>query len=422
MVPDALNDYLRDIVGTDGSELDGKRILLGVTGSISAYRAPDVARLLMRHGADVYPVMSDMAEQIIHPNLLEWATGNPVVTKLTGKIEHVQYTTGSSRVDVLLIAPCTANTVSKIASGIDDTVITSFVSSALGTDLPIVIAPAMHDTMYAQSIVRENLRKLTELGVIFVEPTQEEKKAKLASPESILQAVIEALPKKDYVGRSVMVTLGPTIERIDPVRIITNPSSGKMGGALAFEAQKRGASVTIIHGPVSVPLPTQAKTISVKSSKEMYDEVMKELRSTNYDLVLANAAPADYAPPTSDRKIATTEHSQITLQLNATPKIIDEIKGVSPNTFLVAFRAQSGLSHDELVSDAYQRLRKASADLIGVNDVGREDIGFGSDFNEVTLVDTRGRSKVLHRNTKRVIAKQILDEVSEKLPLNDRPR
>ena len=376
----------------------------------------------MRHGADVYPVMSDMAEQIIHPNLLEWATGNSVVTKLSGKFEHVQYTTGSSKVDVLLIAPCTANTVSKIASGIDDTVITSFVSSALGTDLPIVIAPAVHDTMYAQPIVRENIRKLTELGVIFVEPIKEEKKAKLASPESILQAVIEALPKKDYVGRSVMVTLGPTIEQIDPVRMITNPSSGKMGSALAFEAKKRGASVTIIHGPVAVPLPTQAKAISVKSSKEMYDEVMKELQSTNYDLVLATAAPADYAPLTSDRKIATTEHSQITLQLNATPKIIDEIKGVSPNTFLVAFRAQSGLSSDELVADAYQRLRKASADLIGVNDVGREDIGFGSDFNEVILVDTRGRSKVLHRNTKRIIAKQILDEVSEKLPLNDRPR
>lgn len=415
MVSDALNDSLRDIVGTDGSELNGKKILLGVTGSIAAYRAPDVARLLMRHGADVYAVMSDMAEQIIHPNLLEWATGNAVVTKLTGKIEHVQYTTGSSSVDVLLIAPCTANTVSKIASGIDDTVITSFVSSALGTNLPIVIAPAMHDTMYAQPIIRENIRKLTELGITFVEPTQEETKAKLASPESILQAVIQALPKRDYVGRSVMVTLGPTIEQIDPIRIITNPSSGKMGSALAFEAQKRGASVTIIHGPVSVPLPTQAKTISVKSSKEMHDEVMKELRSTTYDLVLATAAPADYAPVSTDRKIATTQHSQITLQLNATPKIIDKIKEVSPKTFLMAFRAQSGLSSEELISDAFQRLRNASADLIAANDVGRKDIGFRSDFNEVTLIDPRGSSKVLHRNTKRIIAKQILDEVSEKL-------
>ncbi len=417
-----MSDTFRDIVGTDGNELSGRRILLGVTGSVAAYRSPDVARLLMRHGAEVYPVMSDMAEQIIHPNLLEWATGNPVVTKLTGKIEHVHYTTGSSRVDVLLIAPCTANSVSKIASGIDDTVITSFVSSALGAGIPIVIAPAMHDTMYAQPIVQENIRKLTELGVIFVEPTQEEKKAKLASPENILQAVIEALPKQDYVGRSVLITLGPTIEQIDPVRIITNPSSGKMGSALAFEAQKRGASVTIIHGPVSIPLPTHAKAISVKSSKEMYDEVMKELQSTNYYLIIATAAPADYAPIASDRKIATTDHSQITLQLKATPKIIDNIKGVSPNTFLLAFRAQSGLSRDGLISDAYERLQKASADLIAVNDVGRRDIGFGSDFNEVTLIDVQGKAKVLQRNTKRVIAKQILDEVSEKLTRNNRVR
>ncbi len=417
-----MSDHLRDIVGTDGSELRGRRILLGVTGSVSAYHAPDIARMLMRHGADVLPVMSDMAEQIIHPNLLEWATGNPVITKLTGKIEHVQLTTGSLQVNLILIAPCTANTVSKIASGIDDTVVTSFVSSALGADLPIVIAPAMHDTMYQQPIIRENVRKLTELGVTFVEPTQEEGKAKLASPERILQAVLDALPAKDYAGRSVLVTLGPTVEPIDPVRIITNPSSGKMGSAIAFEAQKRGASVTIVHGPVSVPLPAQARRIPVQSTNEMYDETTNELRSTHYDVVFATAAPADYAPVSSERKIGTADHAKMVLELNATPKIIDEIKKVSPNSFLVAFRAQTGLTKDELVSDARQRLRQASADLIAVNDVGRRDIGFGSDFNEMVLVGPDGGVKHLSRNPKRVIAKQILDEVSKKLKGNVQTR
>ncbi len=417
-----MTDHLRDIVGTDGNELQGRRILLEVTGSVSAYRAPDVARLLMRHGADVFAVMSDMAEQIIHPNLLEWATGNPVVTKLTGRIEHIQFTTGSSKVDLLLIAPCTANTISKIASGIDDTPITSFASSALGADLPIVIAPAMHDTMYEQPIVRENIRKLTELGITFVEPTQEEEKAKLASPDRIMQAVIDALPTKDYVGRKILVTLGPTIEHIDPVRIITNPSSGKMGSAIAFEAHKRGASVTIVHGPVSVPLPTDARRIPVKSTHEMHEETMKELGLTDYDVVFATAAPADYAPLTSEKKIGTTDHARMVLELNATPKIIDEIKRVSPNTFLVAFRAQAGLPKEELVSDAYQKLQQASVDLIAVNDVGRQDIGFGSDFNEIILLDAKGRMKVLQRSPKRLIAKQLLDEVSKSLTQNDRTR
>lgn len=412
--------HLRDIVGTDGNELKGRKILLAVTGSVSAYRAPDIARLLMRHGAEVFAVMSEMAEQIIHPNLLEWATGNPVVTKLTGRIEHVEFTTGTSRVDLLLIAPCTANTISKIASGIDDTPVTSFVSSALGADLPIVIAPAMHDTMYEQPIIQENICKLTELGVIFVEPTQEEEKAKLASPDRILRAVLDALPLKDYMGRKILITAGPTIEHIDPIRIITNPSSGKMGSALAFEAHKRGASVTIVHGPIQGPLPSQARRIPVQSTNEMYDKAMEELRSMNYDVVLATAAPADYAPLSSEKKIRTPDNARIVLELSATPKIVDNVKKISPHTFLVAFRAQAGLSHDELVSDAYERLQQASADLIAVNDVGRHDIGFGSDFNEITLVDPEGTAKVLNRSPKRAIAKQIFDEVSKRLGVDVR--
>lgn len=410
-----MSDRRSGIIGTEGDELKGRIILLAVTGSVSAYRAPDVARLLMRHGAEVFPVMSAMAEEIIHPNLLEWATGNPVVTKLTGKIEHVEYTTGESKADLLLIAPCTANTVSKIANGIDDTPITSFASSALGANLPIVIAPAMHDTMYKQSIVQDNIRRLTELGIIFIGPSREEGKAKLVSPEEILQAVLDALPPKDYSGRKVLITVGPTIEHIDPVRIITNPSTGKMGSALAFEALRRGAYVTVVHGPISVPLPTQARKVSVKSTDEMYVETLRELHASQYDVVIATAAPADYAPRTIEKKISTNEHRRLTLELQATPKILDEIKKVSPRTFLVAFRAQAGSSHEESVSDAYERLRRASADLIAVNDVGRMDIGFGSDFNEVILVNPKGGTKVLNRSTKLAIARKLLDAVSERL-------
>lgn len=407
-----MTHHLRDIIGTDGNELKGKRILLGVTGSVSAYRSPDIARLLIRHAAEVYPVVSEMAEQIIHPNLLEWATGNPTVTRLTGRIEHVEYTTGESKVDLILIAPCTANTISKIAAGIDDTPVTSCVSSGLGAGIPLVIAPAMHDTMYEQPIIQENVRKLTELGVTIVEPTEEEGKAKLASPERILQAAIEALPTRDYAGKRILITAGPTIEHIDQVRIITNPSSGKMGSAIAFEAASRGATVTVVHGPVQVALPKQCRLIPVESTKEMYSAVIEELKSGSYDIVIATTAPSDYAPRPEPKKIRTIDKGSLQLELYATPKIIDEVKRLRPNVFLVAFRAQAGLTQELLIRDAFERLKQASADLIAVNDVGRHDIGFGSDFNEMILVDAKGQSKMFPRRPKRVIAKKILDEVS----------
>ncbi|MGA3296285.1 MAG: bifunctional phosphopantothenoylcysteine decarboxylase/phosphopantothenate--cysteine ligase CoaBC [Candidatus Bathyarchaeia archaeon] len=408
-------DQRRDILGIEGTELKGKKILLAVTGSVSAYRAPDIARLLIRHGGEVLAVMSDMAEQIVHPNLLEWATGNSVVTKLTGRIEHIEYTTGESKADLLLIAPCTANTVGKIANGIDDTPVTSFVASAIGANQPIVIALAMHATMYEQPIVQGNIRRLTELGITFVEPTLEEGKAKLASPEKILQAVLDAMQRKDFQGRKVLITAGPTIENIDPIRIITNPSSGKMGAALAFEAVRRGATVTIIHGPITTVLPRQARTISIHTTNEMYNETVKQLQSSNYDVVLATAAPSDYAPKTVEKKISTDEHRKLTLELHATQKIVDDIKKVSPNVFLVAFRAQAGLSREELVTDGYARLKQASANLLATNDVGRTDIGFGSDYNEVTLINAKGESRLIERRTKREIAKQLLDAVSDNL-------
>ncbi|HMK82396.1 MAG TPA: bifunctional phosphopantothenoylcysteine decarboxylase/phosphopantothenate--cysteine ligase CoaBC [Candidatus Bathyarchaeia archaeon] len=408
-------DQRRDIVGIEGTELKGKKIILAVTGSASAYRAPDIARLLIRHGGEVIAVMSDMAEQIIHLNLLEWATGNSVVTKLTGRIEHIEYTTGESKADLLLIAPCTANTVGKIANGIDDTPVTSFVASALGANQPIVIALAMHATMYEQPIVQGNIRRLTELGIAFVEPTLEEGKAKLASPETILRAVLDAMPRKDFQGRKVLITAGPTIENIDPIRIITNPSSGKMGAALAFEAIRRGATVTIIHGPITTTLPRQARTISIHTTNEMYNETIKQLESSNYDVVFATAAPSDYSPKTIEKKISTDEHKKLTLELHATQKIVDDIKKVSPNAFLVAFRAQVGLSREELVTDGYARLKQASAELLATNDVGRTDIGFGSDYNEVTLINAKGESRIIERRTKREIAKQLLDAVSDNL-------
>ncbi|MGO9643831.1 MAG: bifunctional phosphopantothenoylcysteine decarboxylase/phosphopantothenate--cysteine ligase CoaBC [Candidatus Bathyarchaeia archaeon] len=406
----------QEIIGTDGNELSGKCIVLAVTGSISAYRAPDVARILMRHGAQVFSFMSDNAEQIIHPNALEWATGNPVVTKLTGKIEHVTFTVGASKADMILVAPCTANTIGKIAHGIDDTPITSLISSALGERIPILIAPAMHESMYDQPLVLENIRRLVEAGVVFIGPIKEEEKVKLASLEDILSAVILNLSPNDLIGKNVLITTGPTIEMIDPIRMITNPSSGKMGSAIAFEAVNRGATVTVIHGPISISLPKQSRNISVRTTEEMFERTIEELELTKFDLVVAAAAAADYKPETTfSHKIDSRIHQTLTLELRATPKIIDSIKETSPETFLLVFRAQTGLTRETLLADASERLQRTSADLIAVNDIGREDIGFNSDYNELTLVDRDSKTLILARAPKRIIAKQLLNEVSKRL-------
>ena len=406
----------QEIIGTDGSELSGKCIVLAVTGSISAYRAPDIARILMRHGAQVFSFMSDSADQIIHPNVLEWATGNPVVSKLTGKIEHVNFTVGASKADMILVAPCTANTIGKIAHGIDDTPITSLISSALGERIPILIAPAMHESMYDQPLVLENIRRLVEAGVVFVDPIKEEEKAKLASLENILSSVISNLSPNDLVGKKVLVTTGPTVEMIDPIRMITNPSSGKMGSAIAFEAVNRGAAVTVIHGPISVPLPKQSRKISVRTTEEMFEKTLQELELTEFDLVVAVAAAADYKPETtSSHKIDSRIHQTLTLELRATPKIIDIIKKTNPDTFLIVFRAQAGLTREALLADARERLQRTSADMIAVNDIGRGDIGFNSDYNELTLVDRDSKTLTLARAPKRIIAKQLLNEASKRL-------
>ncbi len=278
----------KDIIGTEGDELRGKRVILCITGSVAAVRCSEIARALMRHGAEVFAVMSDMAQKIIHPYLMEWATGNPVLTELTGKVEHVALVGRHlKKADLVLAAPATANTISKIACGIDDTPVTSVVSTAFGSEIPIVIVPAMHESMYRHPIVVENIAKLRALGVEFVGPKIEEGKAKIAEVTKILEAVINRLRiKRDFADMMVLITAGPTLEHIDPVRVITNRSSGKMGVALAKEALNRGADVTLIYGPGTAVPPTEAKVVLVETTEEMYDIVVSELKSKRYDIVV----------------------------------------------------------------------------------------------------------------------------------------
>jgi phosphopantothenoylcysteine decarboxylase/phosphopantothenate--cysteine ligase len=408
----------KDIVETKGSELKKKRIVLCITGSVAAVQCSEIARELMRHGAEVVAVMSRMARKIINPYLMEWATGNPVVTELTGKIEHVALTSAypKSKADLILVAPATANTISKIACGIDDTPVTSTVSAAFGLNLPILIVPAMHESMYRHPIVTENMKKLQALGVEFIGPRIEEGKAKIATTESVVNAVIRRLRAKDMKGSRVLVTAGPTIEYIDPIRVITNKSSGKMGIAVAEEAQRRGAQTTLIFGHGTASVPFGMKVLNAETTKQMYDLVLSELKTTPYDVLVAVAAAADFAPESPyEKKVDSHTTPELKVKLKSLPKIIDQVKKVSPRTFLVAFKAEYNVSDQELIERARKRLKDSQADLIVANDVGREGAGFQTDTNEVFIV-SQGR-KVMHIQSapKQDVAKKLLDFVNEKM-------
>jgi len=382
-----------DITGSDGDLLTGKKIALGVTGSVAAVRAADLARALMRQGAEVRAVMSDAATRIVHPDLLHWATGHPVVTKLTGAIEHVALAGNvPGRVDLIVVAPATANVIGKIAAGIDDTPVTSLVTSGLGQGIPLLIVPAMHESMYRHPLVLENIEKLKGIGVAVLMPRLAEGKAKLAETEDIAAAAIGLCAYgRVLAGKRVVVSLGRTVEYLDPVRVVTNNSSGKMGAALVRAALALGAEATAIAGKTSVPPPRGAKTISVSTGREMFDAVKRELEAERCDVFVAAAAVGDWAPASpSDKKIPTAGAGKLALELEPAPKIVDRIKEWSPRTFLVAFRAVHGLPREALVADGLARLKKAKADLIAVNDAARPGGAFESDDDELTVIAPDG--------------------------------
>ncbi|HEY5620228.1 MAG TPA: bifunctional phosphopantothenoylcysteine decarboxylase/phosphopantothenate--cysteine ligase CoaBC [Candidatus Bathyarchaeia archaeon] len=409
----------KDITGSKGSELAGRKIALLVSSSVASFKTPEIARELMRHGADVYVVISPATEKMVGADLLEWATGNPVVKELTGKLEHIALAGNSStRVDLVLISPATANTIGKLASGIDDTPVTTVAATAIGSKIPVLIAPAMHEPLYDHPIVQENIERLKRIGVEFIEPELVEGKAKIASTEKIVRAALARLAsqKKDLKGHKVLVTAGPTIERIDPVRVITNRSSGKMGVALAEEVASRGAETTLILGPGSVAPPAGVKTIRVESTEDMLNATVKELKEGKHDLVFAAGAPSDYKPKsTSLRKIKTRKEKSITLELQVTPKIITEARKANPKAFIVAFKTEHNVPNDELVSEAFEILSENTADLVAANDVGHEGVGFQTDTNELYVVDARKNVVHIPLSDKRIVARQLVDLAVKRL-------
>jgi phosphopantothenoylcysteine decarboxylase/phosphopantothenate--cysteine ligase len=380
------------------------RVVLCVTGSVAAVETVKLARELKRKGFQVKCFMSDGACDIINPYALEFATGEDVVTNLTGKIEHVKYADD----DLILVAPATANVISKFAYKIADNPINTLLVTASGYGTPIIFVPSMHQSMYRA--VDENIQKLKREGVAFVEPKEEENKAKFPSMRDIILQVQKATSSGQLKGKNVLVSAGGTYEDIDPIRGITNRSSGKMGLELAKEAFRRGADVTMVTGRMDVDVPNIFNNKKVESTHQMQGELGKILH--DQDIFIAAAAVSDFAVEKQESKISSKD--DLNLKLKPTPKIINKAKKYNPELYLVGFKAEYSVSNDQLLDSARKRMNESGADLMVANDVSIEGAGFGSDQNKVFLVDDEVLEVPL--STKEEISAVIIDRIVEKIP------
>jgi phosphopantothenoylcysteine decarboxylase/phosphopantothenate--cysteine ligase len=396
-----------DIVESYGTELSGKKIVLCVAGSVAAYKSIELARLLMRHGAIVKCVMSNASTKLIKPDYMKWATGNNVITKLTGNMEHIDLA-DYKRSDLIIVYPSTANTLGKLANGIDDTPISTVLTVAFGSKIPILMGLAMHASMYENMAVRKNMQFLRK-KVDFVSPQMIEGKAKAPEPEDVLEFVLTKFGQsKKLKGKKILMTAGPTVEKIDPVRVMTNISTGKTGTLLASELVSAGAKVTLVYGPGTAEPPKGAKIIHVTTVSEMFSTVKKELRK-KFDVVILAAAVSDFIPKNSNSKIKSNRNTSI--KLTRAPKIIDHIKKIHKG-ILIGFKAEANVSKKELVSRARKKLRESNADLMIANDIGS---GYNNpDYNEVFLVDSKNVVKT-GRKTKAKIVKIIRKNIEKNL-------
>jgi len=395
-----------DISGTVSETLSGKRIVVGVTGSIAAVRVVDLIRDLIRRGAEVHCVMSAAAQQILHPYALEYASANPVILEITGRVEHVEFCGVGGKADLLLIAPATANTVGKMACGVDDTPVTTFATTAIGSGKPVMLVPAMHEAMYRHPAVLKNLQALREMGVTVIDPRIEEGKAKIQDNARVALEVEWLLGPRDLQGRKILITSGSNAERVDDIRILTNRASGKTGVALALEAYRRGADVAIISRfPQSLPV----REIYAESAQEMLDYVLAEV-ARGCDALISAAAVADYTLDARAGKIKSGQ--DLTLRLLPTKKIIKTVRSAYPDLKIVGFKAETNISEDELLQRATESMRASGLDLVVANDVGKG--GMGTDENRIVIIDRAG-GKTSVEGRKNLIARRIIDALAEVL-------
>ena len=384
--------------------LSGKTVLIGITGGIAAYKICELIRMYKRANADVLVVCTPNALNFVTKLTLQNLSKNPVAVEEfevnNFNPEHISY---ADRADIMVIAPATANTISKIATGVCDNLLTSI---ACAFTKPVIIAPAMNCNMWDNPLISENLGKL---HYEILEPESGylacgyEGKGRLCSLDKIFDKTVEILKCKPLNGKKIVITCGGTIEDIDPVRYISNYSSGKMGLALADVAKNLGADVTLV---TTKDVSRKYNVVKVKSALEMKNAVEQDFE--NSDCIIMAAAVADYrVKEISEQKIKKTKDDEITLTLVKNPDILKEISMKKTSQIVVGFCAES----ENLIENAKEKISKKGCDYLIANDISRKDIGFSSDYNEVTILDKNGGMKKLERADKRTIARKIFEEI-----------
>ena len=396
--------------------LKDKTVVIGVSGGIAVYKTLDVVSRLRKLGVNVNVIMTKSATEFVTPLSFQSLSQNYVVCDMfedpkTWDVEHISL---AKRADVFLIAPATANVIGKIANGIADDMLTTTV---MATKAKVLIAPAMNTNMYENPILQRNINTLKELGYNFVEPESgrlacgDTGKGKLASPETIVDEVVKLLSKEqDLKGKSIIVTAGPTVESIYPMRYITNRSTGKMGYSIAKEAIERGADVTLITGPTNLTPPQNLKKlVKIESAKDMYEAVLENLDEN--DVVIKSAAVADYKPKNYSNKKIKKSDDDLVIELDRNKDIAQEIGKIKNNKILVGFAAET----NDLIENASLKIKKKNLDFIVANDLTKEGAGFGVDTNIVKIIDKEGNITEYPKMKKEEVANIILDKIKELL-------
>ena len=403
-----------------------KTIVVGVTAGIACYKTLDLIKELRTLASEVHVIMTKHSTHLVDKKDFEKTSGNEVQTTLFHpKMNYIEYIKKNKPIkhisladiaNLFLICPATANVIGKIANGIADDLLTT---SILATIAPVLICPAMNVKMWNNLIVQENIKKLKKLGYHFVEPEYGELACgykgvgRLAHPKKILERIELLLKQKnDFRDKKILVTAGATFEEIDPVRIITNKSSGKMGTYIAEQAFLRGADVTLLRGHNSIEPNYKIKTEKFATVKDLLDKIKKNIKKA--EIVIHSAAVSDFSIDNT-QKTKIKSYEQLHLELNPTTKIFEKLKEMNKKIFLVGFKAEHNVSRNNLLESAYDVLTKANADLVVANDVGKKGSGFEIDTNEVYVMDKNKEVKHLGIADKRLIAEKLLDIISKKI-------
>jgi len=403
--------------------LKNKEIILGVSGGIAAYKSVELLRELTKRGANVHVVMTKNAQQFIAPLTFQALSGNPVLCDMFQLLmgSRIGHVTLADNADLMVISPATANILGKIANGIADDFLSTMV---MATTVPVLFAPSMNVNMWESSFVQNNVEKLKAHGYRFVGPIEGDLacgsvgKGKLADVEEIIEKIEDIFTKKDLSGQRVLITAGPTLEPIDPVRYITNRSTGRMGFALAKMARRRGAEVNMITGPHYLSLPRRdIPQIVVHSAQEMHDAVKQYFEDC--PIVIMAAAVADFRPKTAlEQKITKRKNGSYLVELEKNPDILKELGEKRRNHILVGFAAETS----ELMENAETKLKEKNLDLIVANDVTQPGAGFGVDTNIVKILDASGKVRKLPLLSKDEVADIILDQVVKLVKKKEKDR